>query len=297
MIYISNSYYSYVFSPNNSPAAYCKSGDLVCFETKDCYDGQITKESDVIEVLDTSHCNPATGPLYVEGAKQNDALKVTILDIEVADKGVMVNYPSCGTKLDNNHPKTKIFTISNGKTIFNDIELNIKPMIGVIGTALKDKDIPTGHVFCNGGNMDSRLNSKGAIIYLPVCVDGGLLSIGDLHALMGDGEMVGTGIEVAGKVTVKVEVIKDVNLNWPITDIDNYWFINICGKTCDEAIGEAYRQMHRLLVKNYGFNETDAAMYMSLVGRLEASQACLSSEGGGNSFRIGTPKIPNKSLI
>jgi len=55
--------------------------------------------------------------------------------------------------------------------------------------------------------------------------------------------------------------------------------------------------MHRLLVKNYGFDEPDAAMYISLVGRLEVSQACLSSEGGGNSFRIGTPKLTYKSLI
>jgi len=257
----------------------------------------IKSENDIEKELDSSHCNPVTGPLFVKGAKPGDALKVTVLDIEVANKGVMIDYPDCGTKLKNNNPRTKIFKIKDGYTSFNDIKVKIDPMIGVIGTAPNGDDVFSGHVFKNGGNMDSRLNKKGAIIYLPVCVDGGLLSMGDLHALMGDGEMVGTGIEVSGKVTVKVEIIKNINLNWPVTYIDKYWFINTCGKTCDKAIKEGYKEMHRLLVKNYGFDETDAAMYISLNGRLEACQACLSSEGGGNSFRIGTPKVKGKSLI
>ncbi len=297
MIEIDNTHYSYVFSKDNKPAAVCKSGDVVTFVTLDCYNGLIQNENDVHEELDTSNCNPATGPLYVEGAMPNDALKVTVLDIEVDDKGVMVNYPDCGTTLPNNKPRTKVFSIKDGKTMFNDIEIELVPMIGVIGTAPNDKDVPTGHVFENGGNMDSRLNKSGAAIYLPVNVEGALLSMGDLHASMGDGEMVGTGIEVAGKVKVQVEVIKNADLKWPITDAEGYWFINTCGKTCDEAIAAGYKEMHRLLVKNYGFDESDAAMYISLQGRLEASQACLSSEGGGNSFRIGTPKLKEKTLI
>jgi len=238
MIEISDKHYSYVFSKSNKPVATCKSGEIVKFYTRDCYNGQIVNETQIHDELDTNNCNPATGPLFVEGAQINDALKVTILDIEVADKGVMVNYPDCGTDLPNNKPRTKIFEIKENKTKFNDIEIDLIPMVGVIGTPKENVDTPTGHVFENGGNMDSRLNKKGSIIYLPVSVDGGLLSMGDLHASMGDGEMVGTGIEVAGAVTVKVEVVKNLQLEWPITDVEGYWFINVCGKTTDEAIAE-----------------------------------------------------------
>lgn len=297
MLEINNKYYTYNFSKDNVPILKCKNGDTIKFYTNDCYTGQITSEDTIHDDLDTSSCNPATGPLYVENALAGDVLKVTIIDIEVASKGVVVNYVSCGTELKDNKPKTRIFEIKNNKICLNEIDIEIKPMIGVIGTAPKDGKIPTGHVFHNGGNMDSRLNKKGAIIYLPVEVEGAYLGVGDLHAVMGDGEMVGTGLEVAGAVTLKVEVLKNKNINWPITEVEDYYFINVCGKTCDEAIANGYKELHRLLVDNYKMDSADAAMYISLQARLEANQACLSPEGGGNSFRIGVPKLDNKNLF
>ena len=80
-------------------------------------------------------------------------------------------------------------------------------MIGVIGTAPKTESISCGTPGMHGGNMDSKIIGIGSTIYLPVEVPGALLAMGDLHAVMGNGEGSVCGAEVPGEVTVTVEVI------------------------------------------------------------------------------------------
>ena len=62
----------YTMSPHNAPAARCASGGTLCFETLDCFGGQITSPDQRLGGLDWDHINPATGPLYVEGARPGD---------------------------------------------------------------------------------------------------------------------------------------------------------------------------------------------------------------------------------
>lgn len=289
--------YIYCFSKDNKPLAYCEDGDVVKFYTKDCFNEQVTHDSEEELVLDEEHTNPATGPLYINGAKENDVLKVEILDIKVAQTGVVSMCDNDYPLGHNSNTRTRIINIKDGYAYFNDLCWPIDTMIGVIGTARKDRDVITYNVFENGGNMDSNIITKGNTLYLPVSVDGGLLAMGDLHATMGDGEVAGTGIEISGEVTVKVSVIKNFKLNWPITETKDAYYVNTCGPTCDEAIQKGYEEMQRLIGQAYNFDLTDATLYMSMRGMINANQACLSKEGGGNSFRIGTPKINGKPLI
>ena len=86
----------YAMSLHNAPAARCASGDTLCFETLDCFGGQITSPDQRLGGLDWDHINPATGPLYVEGARPGDVLRVEILDIALADHGVMTDAPNEG---------------------------------------------------------------------------------------------------------------------------------------------------------------------------------------------------------
>mgnify|MGYP003322907080 CR=1 FL=1 len=72
----------YAMSPENAPVARVKDGDTLIFETMDCFSGQIAKESDQLGTLDWGRINPATGPVYIEGAAPGDTLKVEILRIE-----------------------------------------------------------------------------------------------------------------------------------------------------------------------------------------------------------------------
>jgi acetamidase/formamidase len=63
--------------------------------------------------------------------------------------------------------------------------------------------------------MDIRQLVAGSVLYLPVEVPGALLSVGDLHAAQGDGELSGTGIEMAGRITVRLTLERGANLTTP----------------------------------------------------------------------------------
>ncbi|PMP80201.1 MAG: acetamidase, partial [Mesoaciditoga sp.] len=78
------------FSSENAPAFSVTSGSVAEIETMDCFSNQIQNSSDTVEMIDWSKINPPTGPIFVEGAEAGDALKIEILDISVAKKGVMV---------------------------------------------------------------------------------------------------------------------------------------------------------------------------------------------------------------
>ena len=63
--------------------------------------------------------------------------------------------------------------------------------------------------------MDIRHLTAGSRLLLPVQVDGGLFSVGDVHAAQGDGEVCVTAIECPGAVTVRIALIKEANLEAP----------------------------------------------------------------------------------
>jgi formamidase len=61
----------------------------------------------------------------------------------------------------------------------------------------------------HGGNCDIKNLSRGSTVYFPVYVQGGGLSMGDLHFSQGDGEITFCGaIEMAGYLDIRVNVIK-----------------------------------------------------------------------------------------
>ncbi|MBQ3268075.1 MAG: acetamidase/formamidase family protein, partial [Atopobiaceae bacterium] len=68
--------WTHMFDKDNAPIARCESGDVVTFVTRDCFDGQVTVGGNVELTVNYDQCNPATGPLYVEGAEPGDALVV-----------------------------------------------------------------------------------------------------------------------------------------------------------------------------------------------------------------------------
>lgn len=257
-------------SVNNPPVARAKSGDIVCFETLDCFGGQLKSESDLLGGLDWNNVNPASGPLFVEGAMPGDVLKVEIISIELDDHGVMVDAPGEGvTGVAVLSESTKILPVKDGKVIFNEkLSFPVCPMIGVIGTAAKGEGIDTGTPGAHGGNMDCTRIGEGATLYLPVNTEGALLAMGDLHARMGDGEVEVCGVEIAGKVTVKPTVLKNCKLPTPFLVNGEYAMaINSAG-TIDEACVGATMAMHGFLTGELGMNEHEAGMLLSVTGNL-----------------------------
>lgn len=287
---------SYKFTKDMEAKAYAKSGDVITFITQNAMGDQFKTEADVFSNTDHEFLNAATGPLYVEGAEKGDVIAVDILDIKVDEMGITTVIPEEGAIWDQCEERTRIFKVKENRVTWedHDVSWNVDPMIGVIGLAHDEKELPMMNVGDHGGNMDSNVITKGVTVWLPVRVKGGMLCIGDLHASMADGEMCGTGIEISGEVVVRVRLLKNFELHWPVTETNTEYFVNTNGDTCDLAIARGYQEMARLLSKAYGWDMSDVAVYMSIRGSLSANQACLASGCGGNSFRIGTPKLANK---
>ncbi len=225
--------------------------------------------------IDWSRINPATGPLYVEGAQPGNTLKVKVLQIELAPHGVVVEAPGEGiTGLQATEETTKLVPVRDGRVQFNErLELPICPMIGVIGTAPASERIPTGTPAAHGGNMDCKRIGVGATLYLPVNVPGALLAMGDMHAVMGDGEVCVCGAEFSGRITVEVTALKGAKLPLPFL-VSGERFMTIYSDRSLDAAGEgATLGMREFLIDSLGMRPHEAGMLLSLAGDLRVCQA------------------------
>jgi len=260
-------------SKDNPPVLVLEAGSKIVFETCDCFENQIQSQDAIMNQLDWNRINPATGPLFINGAMPGDTLVVKIENIKVGHQGVMLTGPDLGVlggSLKEN--LIKILPISNGELEFSTkIKLPIKPMIGVIGTAPKGEAISCGTPGIHGGNMDSKIIGIGSTIYLPVEVPGALLAMGDLHAVMGDGEVSVCGAEVSGEVTVTVEVIKGRPYCLPIVFTMDAVYTIASDLSLDNATVIATKNMVKLLVSR-GMHEAEAISLLSLSGNVQISQ-------------------------
>ncbi len=272
MLEISREHIVCSLSAAHAPAARCQSGETVLFHTRDCYNDEIRDEGNTLPVRE--YANPATGPLFVEGAEPGDILKVEILKIETDVTGVMRTAPGHGAY---QHLVTervaKIFPIEKGEILFDErLRIPADTMIGVIGTApANGEDISTETPREHGGNMDCRLIVEGTTLYLPVNAPGALLAMGDLHAAMGDGETLICGMECRGRVTVRVTAVKGSCLPTPCLDFGSGICTIQSAETLDEASILASRAMHKYLM-DCGLSAEKAGMILSLQGHLVICQ-------------------------
>lgn len=279
------------FDKSNAPKATIESGETLIFRAEDCF-GNAVQEEIPMGHADLDYTNPAAGPVFVTGAEKGDVLKVEILSIDVNDHGVVCTFEECGPFQDKNEVRTRIMPIKNGKTKFNDIEWDIEPMVGVMGTCPEGEPVGCGFAFELGGNMDSNKLVAGNTVYFPVEVEGALLQMGDIHASMGDGEVTGTGIEIQGDIMVRVSVIKNFELHWPVVETKDAWYVCASNQRMEPAFRKACYELRRLVVNAYGWDETDVALYVTMQGLMEVNQACMDDDF--QSVRMGVPKISQK---
>ena len=283
----------HVFGMNKEykPAATCVSGETVIFETLDCFCNNFTPIHTVWGKDNPKNSNPATGPLFIENCEVGDSLKIEILDIELGEIGIMVTGP-VNLVYEDYLDEIKIHRLSveNDTVYVNDMfSLKARPMIGVIGVATQEP-ISTALLGRHGGNLDCNDITKGTNLYLPVYVKGGLLSIGDLHALMGDGEIGECGLEIDGRVTVKVTVIKNKMLTGPLLDMDDYIEIIEFGSTLEEASIKASQSMLRYMIEVLRFDKHEAALLLNLCGNLKVCQHV-------NTIKSVAMKMPKHYLL
>jgi amidase len=263
----------YHFSKRNEPVKRIVSGTTIEITTYDCFENQIQSEDTPISSLDWERVNPATGPIYIEGAEAGDVLKVKIEKIEIGEQGTMVVGPNLGVMGHRfTEMKAKIIPIRNGKAIFNELELPLNPMIGVIGVAPSEGSISCGTPGAHGGNMDNKMVAEGATLYFPVSVDGALFALGDFHAAMGDGEISVSGIEVPGIATVTLEVIKNMSLKQPMLENNEVVTQIASAETLDAAASLATELMIDRIVGKTNMSVEEVTMLMSAVGQVEVCQ-------------------------
>lgn len=270
---LSNESVIYDFNKDHQPVKIVPSGATIEIVTYDCFENQLQSEEMEITGIDWNRVNPATGPIYVKDALPGDVLKVTIEKVEVGDQGVMVVGPDLGVMGHRlKEMQSKIIPIKDGRALFDDLEIPLNPMIGVIGVAPEGEGVSCGTPGAHGGNMDNKMVTEGATLYFPVFAEGALFGLGDFHAAMGDGEVSVSGIEVPGRATVKLEVIKGEPMSQPMLENDKVVTQIASAETLDEAVKQATEMMIDRIAERTGMPIGEVTMLMSAIGQVEVCQ-------------------------
>lgn len=262
------------FDKDLEPVLKVPSGETVRIRTKDCFGNQLQGPEDQLSEIDWEAINPATGPIYVEGAVAGGALKVHIDNIELdaqtssctgKDEGV------CGDRFSD--WATHFCKVEDGKVVWDErLSIPLAPMIGVIGVAPEGEPVNCGTPGKHGGNMDNTAIAAGATLYFPVAVDGALFGCGDMHAVMGDGEVSVSGAEVAGYATVTLTALPELSVPNPLIENETHFGIIVSAESLDKAAELAVQQMVDLLASHTNESEADLVMLLSLVADVRVCQ-------------------------
>lgn len=268
--FLDKSHGKFSFSADEEPALHIApgTGARIGFETSDAVYAELHEHHSMDQL--TVGINPVTGPVVVDGAEPGDALIVTIHEIRLKDCGWSASLP--GTGALRNVMGADMFTRripidAAGVHVTERHVFAPKPMIGCIGTApaegVSSTVMPS---YSGGGNMDLTGCRPGSRVYLPVQVAGAYLSIGDIHALMAEGESSFVAVEAEGTAVVSIELVKDMPLRAPRIETADEWFFVGLGDPVQESITRGYEDMFHFLVTDHGWDKGDAYAVLSAVG-------------------------------
>jgi acetamidase/formamidase len=253
-------------------------GDRIVTSTLDAhgFDSTLSKKAE--------KPNPMTGPFHVEGAEPGDTL---LVHVEAAfpnrDTGWTssvfrpnVVEPYFVKKLPqkeyrtwqlNLKEKTACPVYSGDNKV---IELPLAPMLGCIGVAPPDHQaISTVTCGPHGGNMDYRGIGAGMTLYFPVFTEGALLFFGDGHAVQGDGEITGTGIETSFDVQCRLELLKGRSISWPRAENNHSLFTMGNASPMEKALQFAVTEMCRWLEQDFDIDVERASLILGQAAEID----------------------------
>jgi len=272
------------------PVMHIAPGETVEFEVADSSGGQLrpTSTIDDLRRLDFGKINPVTGPVFIDGARAGDVLKVTLVSFTPSGWGWTANIPGFGLLADEfREPALHLWkydAATLAPAVFGNWgKVPLKPFTGTIGLAPAEPGlhsiVPPRRV---GGNMDVRDLSVGVELFLPVEVEGALFSVGDTHAAQGDGEVCGTAIESPMRVALQFDLIAQQPLAYPrfrtagpVTrhlDAKGYDVTTGIGPDLMHAARASVRSMIDLLTRRHGMAAVDAYLLCSVCGDLRISE-------------------------
>ncbi len=242
----------------HEPVLHIKSGDTVITTTvdnagRDATDQQVTPGG-----------NPQTGPFFIENAEPGDTLAVhfdrivpnrkigrtaTVVSPNVLEPHYVASQMPKGGGAEWEIDVEKwTATLISPDTQLGNLALPLEPMVGCFGVAPpRGQAISTATSSTHGGNMDYRGFAEGVTVYFPVFVSGALFHLGDGHAVQGDGEIVGTGIEISFDVQFTVNLIKKKGIGWPRAENDDYILAAGNARPLDQAVQHATTELIRWL--------------------------------------------------
>jgi amidase len=284
----------WAFGPDIEPVVEVQPGAIVRFETNDCFSGQIRSEDDLVTGIDMDRINSATGPVAVKGAEPGDSLVAEILEVNPIEWGVATIIPGYGQLHEQvRSPVTKIFDVRDGWIQMDErIRFPARPMVGVVGVATEGETLTNALPGEHGGNLDNHMHGPGARILFPVRQPGGMFAVGDMHASMGDGEICGTGVEIAGEVVLRFDLVKGKQGRWPITELADRWVVHGTHFEFMDALQLACEEAARMLVDEWDFTMEDAFIFLSVACDVGVAQACKPGPGFETIARVVIPKIP-----
>ncbi len=222
--------------------------------------------------------NPQTGPFFVEGAEPGDTLAVDLVRLTpdrptgFARDVVAANVVDPDFAAELPEPSLLIWDIDTAAGValpqaplprLGRPALPLAPMIGCFGVAPRlGQAIATSTAGPYGGNMDYRGFCAGVTAYFPVFAPGALFFIGDGHAVQGDGEIVGTGIETSFEVAFTLRVLKGKPSAWPRGENADYIFAVGNARPLDQAVQHATTEMLRWLTADYGLTLQEASVLL-----------------------------------
>ena len=265
------------------PTHHIAPGTRIVSWTEDCYDGAVTRPDQMpTKVQPPGHDNPQTGPFYVDGAEPGDTLAIRIVKLEPARSyGISSLFPGFGAL--NGTDRTAVLQpdlpervwfyevdkvknvartrSSDGKHAW---EVPMAPFLGCLGVSPAYGEARSTIVPDNfGGNMDCPEVKAGNTVYLQVRVPGGLLSFGDGHYAMGDGEIIGTAIEGAMNVELTVDLIKKKETPWPRIE-NEQWMMSLgAARPLEDAARIAFKDMVQWVIEKTGMDVLDAYQFVS----------------------------------
>ncbi|PYQ03831.1 MAG: hypothetical protein DMF82_12235 [Acidobacteria bacterium] len=225
------------------------------------------------------------GPIAIEGAEPGDTLVVEMLkirpnrDTAVSTQGGRFGalVPDGGTAMLNDmFPRGRYVwridrarmtgTVDLPGSTMKSIAVPLQPMLGRVAVA------PEGDMSFDGlwpgrfgGNMDASDVREGTTVYLPVFHPGALFYFGDGHALMGDGEVCGSGLETSMDVTFRFGLLKKKTIAWPRFEDAEHLMVAGSARPLSDALRIAFVELIDWLVADYGFEKADAYQLVSQV--------------------------------
>jgi amidase len=247
-----------LWRPIMEPAYCVKIGEVVLIDMSHGLPGLVTRDGVFREPGPDDTVNPQTGPIFVEGIAPGDSLAIDILDIKVGDWG---------------YCSGRIFELRDGYALFSPtLRLPLEPMIGGLGIAPAEGTLDTKSPGNTGGNMDCRDVRAGSTIVFKARVEGALVGMGDVHALQGDGEIAGQGIETDAEALVRFRKLPEPLSERPVIIRAESFSTIGAHKNMEDAAWQATDDMVALLRHRTGRTEHEARLLVSLTGRLKINQ-------------------------